>query len=89
MLCIVGVRERTFSFNNNGQNRSVHGYQVFCTDDSNRLVDGFSTCDFFMSDAVCSRSSFIPSVGASIETIYYNRFGKIYSVVPPSVPSSD
>lgn len=82
MFTIVGVRDRTLSFNNNGQNRAVHGYQVFCTDDSNQKVDGLSTFDFFMSDNVCSRSSFIPSVGARIESIYYNRFGKINSVVP-------
>lgn len=84
MFTIVGVRERTFSFDNNGQMRDVHGYQVFCTDDSNRKVDGLSTTDFFLSDYVCSRSSFTPSVGARIETIYYNRFGKIYSVFPVS-----
>lgn len=84
MLIIVGVRERSFSFDNDGQKRVVHGYQVFCTDDSNRMVDGLSTLDFFMSDAVCSRSSFTPSVGDRIETIYYNRFGKINSVVPVS-----
>lgn len=84
MFTIVGVRERSFSFDNDGQKRDVHGYQVFCTDDSNRKVDGLSTLDFFMSDSVCSRSSFIPSVGDRIETIYYNRFGKINAVVPVS-----
>lgn len=84
MFIIVGVRERTFSFDNDGQNRVVHGYQVFCTDDSNRKVDGLSTLDFFLSDSACSRSSFTPSVGARIETIYYNKFGKIFFVVPSS-----
>lgn len=84
MLTIVGVRERSFTFDNDGQKRVVHGYQVFCTDDSNRKVDGLSTLDFFLSDAVCLRSSFTPSTGARIETVYYNRFGKINSVVPCS-----
>lgn len=82
MFTIVGVRERSFSFDNDGQNRVVHGYQVFCTDDSNRKVDGVSTLDFFVSDTVCARSSFTPSVGARIETIYYNRFGKIHTLIP-------
>ena len=85
MFTIVGVRERTFTFDNDGQNRVVHGYHVFCTHDTNRKVDGLSTLDFFLSDSVCTRSSFTPSVGACIETIYYNKFGKIYSVVPASV----
>ena len=90
MLFIVGVRERSFSFDNYGQHRVVHGYQVFCTDDSNSTddsnnkVDGLSTLDFFLSDSVCSRSSFTPFVGARIETIFYNKFGKIFSVVPAS-----
>lgn len=84
MLSIVGVRERSFSFNNDGNQRIVHGFQVFCTDDSNRKVDGLSTMDFFMSDSVCERSSFTPHVGASIETVLYNRFGKIDRVLPVS-----
>ena len=82
MLSIVGVREKSFSVDNDGKKRLVHGYQVFCTDDSNHMVDGLSTFDFFLSDTVCARSSFTPSVGARIETIYYNRYGKINTVIP-------
>lgn len=84
MLTIVGVRERTFSFDKDGNKRVVHGFQVFCTDDSNDKVDGLSTFDCFLNDSVCSRSSFTPSVGARIEIINYNRFGYINSVVPVS-----
>lgn len=84
MLSIVGVRERSFTFDNDGKQRVVHGFQVFCTDDSNRKVDGLSTLDFFMSDSVCERSSFSPHVGASIVTVLYNRFGKIDRVILPS-----
>lgn len=84
MLTIVGVRERSFTFDNDGQKSVVHGYQVFCTDDYNPRVDGLSTLKLFLSDAVCSRSSFTPSVGSTIKTIYYNRFGNINSVVPGS-----
>ena len=84
MLSIVGVREKSFSVDNDGNKRVIHGFQVFCTDDSNRKVDGLSTTDFFLSDSVCERSSFTPYVGASIESLNYNRFGRIKSVVPVS-----
>lgn len=84
MLSIVGVREKSFSVDNDGNKRVIHGFQVFCTDDSNRKVDGLSTIDFFLSDSVCERSSFTPYVGASIESLNYNRFGRIKSVVPVS-----
>ncbi len=84
MLSIVGVREKSFSVDNDGKKRVVHGFQVFCTDDSNRKVDGLSTTDFFLSDSVCDRSSFTPYVGACIETVNYNRYGRISSVVPVS-----
>lgn len=84
MLSIVGVREKSFSVDNDGNKRVVHGFHVFCTDDSNRKVDGLSTTDFFLSDSVCERSSFSPYVGACIETVNYNRFGRISSVIPVS-----
>lgn len=84
MLSIVGVREKSFSVNNDGGKRVVHGYQVFCTDDSNSKVDGLSTSEFFLSDSVCERSSFTPYVGASIEMIFYNRYGRIARVEPVS-----
>lgn len=84
MLSIVGVREKSFSVDNDGKKRVVHGFQVFCTDDSNCKVDGLSTMDFFMSDSVCERSVFTPHVGASIELILYNKYGKIARVFPAS-----
>lgn len=84
MFSIVGVREKSFSVDNDGKKRQIHGYQVFCTDDSNSKVDGLSTTDFFLSDAVCDRSSFTPHVGASIELILYNKFGRIARVFPAS-----
>lgn len=84
MLSIVGVREKSFSVDNNGKKRQIHGYQVFCTDDSNSKVEGLSTIDFFLSDTVLDRSSFVPRVGASIEAVLYNRFGRIDRVIHPS-----
>lgn len=82
MFSIVGVREKSFSVDNDGKKRVIHGFQVFCTDDSNSKVDGLSTTDFFLSDAVCDRSSFVPSVGATIDMVLYNRFGRIVRVMP-------
>lgn len=84
MLSIVGIREKSFSVDNDGKKRVVHGFQVFCTDDSNSKVDGLSTTEFFLSDSVCDRSSFTPHVGASIEQILYNRYGRIACVFPAS-----
>lgn len=82
MYKIVGILEKTFTFENDGNKRSVSGFQVFCTDDSRSRVDGLSTIDFFMSDSVCVRSSYTPKVGDCLEAICYNRFGKIDRVLP-------
>lgn len=82
MFIIVGVREKSFSVDTNGKKRVIHGFQVFCTDDSNSKVDGLSTTDFFLSDSVCDRSSFTPHVGDSLELISYNRYGRIDRVFP-------
>ena len=84
MLTIVGIREKSFSVDNDGKKRVIHGFQVFCTDDSNPKVDGLSTTEFFLSDSVCDRSSFTPHIGASIESIFYNRYGRISLVSPAS-----
>ena len=84
MLTIVGIREKSFSVDNDGKKRVIHGFQVYCTDDSNSKVDGLFTTDFFLSDSVCDRSSFTPHIGASIESILYNRYGRIAVVFPAS-----
>ena len=84
MFSIVGVREKSFSVDNDGKKRVIHGFQVFCTDDSNSKVEGLSTTEFFLSDSVCDKSSFTPHVGSSIELILYNKFGKIARVFPAS-----
>lgn len=82
MYKIVGVLEKSFSFNNDGNKRTVNGFQVFCTDDSRAKVDGVATLDFFMSDAVCNRSNYNPKVGDCLDAICYNRFGKLDRVLP-------
>lgn len=82
MYTIVGILEKSFSFENNGQTRTVNGFHVFCTDDSRAKVDGVATLDFFMSDSVCNRSNYIPEVGDRLDAICYNRFGKLDRVLP-------
>lgn len=81
MYKIVGVLEKSFTFDNNGHKRNVHGYKVFCTDDSRVKVDGVATLDFFMSDSVCDRSNYKPKVGDRLDYLCYNRFGKLDSVL--------
>lgn len=82
MYKIVGVLEKSFSFDNDGKKRTVNGFHVFCTDDSRAKVDGVATLDFFMSDAVCNRSDYNPKVGDCLDAIFYNRFGKLDRVLP-------
>lgn len=82
MYKIVGVLEKSFSFENHGNKRTINGFQVFCTDDSRAKVDGVSTLDFFMSDAVCNRSNYNPKVGDCLDAICYNRLGKLDRVLP-------
>lgn len=82
MYKIVGILEKSFSFDNNGTKRTVNGFRVFCTDDSRSKVDGVATIDFFMSDSVCIRSNYNPKVGDCLDAICYNRFGKLDRVFP-------
>ena len=84
MFKIVGVQEKTFHFNekDTSPERTVNGFQVFCTDDSRSKVDGVATLDFFMSDSVCNRSNYTPKVGDCLEAICYNRFGRLDRVFP-------
>ena len=84
MYKIVGVMDKSFTFDVEGSNkkRVVNGYQVHCTYDTNSNVDGVSVINFFMSDDVCNRSNYNPKVGDSLDAICYNRFGKLERVLP-------
>lgn len=82
MYKIVGILEKSFSFDNDGNKRTVNGFQVFCTDDSRSQVNGIATVDFFISDSVSDRSNYIPKVGDCLDDICYNRFGKVHLVIP-------
>lgn len=82
MYKIVGVLDKSFTFDNDGKQRTVNGFHVFCTDDSCSKVDGVATLDFFMSDFVCNRSNYKPKVGDCLVAICYNRYGKLDRVIP-------
>ena len=82
MYKIVGILEKSFTFDNDGKQRTVNGFHVFCTDDSRANVDGVATLDFFMSDSVCNRSNYNPKIGDCLDDICYNRFGKLHRVLP-------
>lgn len=81
MFHIVGLQKKSLSFKDD-PGRSVVGFQVFCTDDSREKVDGVATLDFFMSDSVCKRSSYVPSLGDDLDYIAYNRYGRLDRVIP-------
>lgn len=87
MYTIFGVFEQSLHFEDNhtGLTRTVHGFQVFCTDDSRSNADGVATLKFFMSDSVCNRSNYTPKVGDCLVAICYNRFGRLDRVLPSSV----
>lgn len=82
MYKIVGILEKSFTFDNDGKKRTVNGFQVFCTDDSRVDVDGVATLAFFMSDSVCNRSNYNPKVGDFLDAICFNRYGKLDRVLP-------
>lgn len=82
MYKIVGILEKSFTYDNNGKKHTVNGFLVFCTDDSRAKVDGVATLDFFMSDAVCNRSNYNPKVGDCLDAICYNRYGRLDRVLP-------
>lgn len=81
MLKIVGVLRKTISFKDDS-GRTVSGYQVFCTNDLHDKVEGLVTLDFFMSESVCNRSSYVPVVGDELDYIAYNRYGRLDRVFP-------
>ena len=81
MLRILGLQRKSISFKDDS-GRSVSGYHVFCTDDSRHNVDGLATLDFFMSDSVCERSSYVPVLGDDLDYIAFNRYGRIDRVFP-------
>ncbi len=78
MLTIIGVKLTSFTTKDG---TTVTGYNVFTTEERSD-VDGLAADRFFMSDRVCNRSNFTPHVGDIIETLVYNKFGRLNMVIP-------
>lgn len=78
MLTIIGVKLTSFTTKDGTK---VTGYNVYTTEERSD-VDGLATDRVFMSDRVCNRSNFTPHVGDVIETLGYNKFGRLSLVIP-------
>lgn len=78
MFTIIGVKLTSFTTKDG---TTVTGYNVFFTEERPD-VDGLAADRVFMSDRVCNRSCFTPHVGDIIETLVYNKFGRLSLVIP-------
>lgn len=78
MLTIIGVKLTSFT---SKDGTKVTGYNVFTTEERSD-VDGLVADRVFMSDRVCNRSNFTPHVGDIIESLAYNKFGRLNMVIP-------
>lgn len=78
MFTIIGVKLTSFTTKDGTK---VTGYNVYITEERDD-VDGLVADRVFMSDRVCNRSCFTPHVGDIIETLGYNKFGRLSLVIP-------
>lgn len=78
MFTIIGVKLTSFTTKDGTK---VTGYNVYITEERSD-VDGLAADRVFMSDRVCNRSCFTPHVGDIIETLGYNKFGRLSLVIP-------
>lgn len=78
MLTIIGVKLTSFTTKDGTK---VTGYNVYTTEERSD-VDGLVADRVFMSDRVCNRSNFTPHVGDIIESLAYNKFGRLSMVIP-------
>lgn len=78
MLTVIGVNLTSFTTKDGTK---VTGYNVYYTE-ARPDVDGLAADRVFMSDRVCNRSCFTPHVGDIIETLGYNKFGRLSLVIP-------
>lgn len=78
MFTIIGVKLTSFTTKDGTE---VTGYNVFTTEE--RVdVDGLAADCVFVSDRVCNRSNFTPHVGDIVDSFSYNKFGRLYKVIP-------
>ena len=78
MFEIIGVQLRSFTAKDG---TTITGYNVWYTEERND-VDGLSAGRIFVSDRVSNRSNFTPHVGDKIDSISYNKFGRLLEVRP-------
>lgn len=78
MFQIIGVQLKSFTTKDG---TIVTGYNVWYTEERSD-VDGLAADRVFLSDRVCNRSNFTPHVGDIIETLAYNKFGRLNMVIP-------
>lgn len=78
MFQIIGVQLKSF-ISNDGT--TITGYNVWYTEER-KGVDGQAADRIFVSDRVSNRSNFTPHVGDIIESISYNKFGRLFEVHP-------
>ena len=78
MFQIIGVQLKSFTAKDG---TTITGYNVWYTEERNG-VDGLAAYRVFISDRVCNRSNFTPHVGDLIESISYNKFGRLFRVHP-------
>lgn len=78
MLTIIGVNLTSFTTKDGTK---VTGYNVYTTEERSD-VDGLACDRFFISDRVCNRSNFTPHVGDIIDSLAYNKFGRLNMVIP-------
>lgn len=78
MFEIIGVELKSFTAKDG---TTVTGYNVWYTEER-KGVDGLAADRIFVSDRVSNRSNFTPHVGDIIESICYNKFGRLFEVHP-------
>lgn len=78
MFTIIGVKLTSFTTQDGTK---VTGYNVYITEERSD-VDGLACDRVFISDRVCNRSNFTPHVGDIIESLAYNKFGRLNIVIP-------
>lgn len=70
-MVIVGFERKSFSFDDG---KTVTGYNIYTTDDSNPKVTGVACERVFVSDN--KLDGYVPEVGHNI-TFLYNKWGKV------------
>lgn len=78
MFDIIGVQLKSFTTTDG---TTITGYNVWYTEER-KDVDGLAADRIFVSDRVSNRSNFTPHVGDVIESISYNKFGRLFEVRP-------